>query len=196
MSKQALVIVDLQNDFCSGGSLAVPGGDKIVPVVNDLIEKFSRAGLPIFVTRDWHPGNHVSFKAQGGLWPPHCVQNTTGARFHPDLRIPDSAAIISKADSPEKDAYSGFEGTGLAALLKDAEVDHIVVCGLATDYCVKATALDGLSRRDPFGKAGLGVTIVEDAIRGVDVQPGDSRKALDEMQAAGALLVRHSAISL
>ncbi len=196
MSKQALVIVDLQNDFCSGGSLAVPGGDQIVPVVNDLIEKFSRAGLPIFATRDWHPGNHVSFKAQGGLWPPHCVQNTTGARFHPDLRIPDSAAIISKADSPEKDAYSGFEGTGLAALLKDAEVDHIVVCGLATDYCVKATALDGLSRRDPFGKAGLGVTIVEDAIRGVDVQPGDSRKALDEMQAAGALLVRHSAISL
>ncbi len=196
MSKQALVIVDLQNDFCSGGSLAVPGGDKIVPVVNDLIEKFSRAGLPIFATRDWHPDNHVSFKAQGGLWPPHCVQNTTGARFHPDLRIPDSAAIISKADSPEKDAYSGFEGTGLAALLKDAEVDHIVVCGLATDYCVKATALDGLSRRDPFGKAGLGVTIVEDAIRGVDVQPGDSRKALDEMQAAGALLVRHSAISL
>ncbi len=189
MSKQARVIVDLQNDFCPGGSLAVPGGDQIVPVVNDLIEKFSRAGLPIFATRDWHPGNHVSFKARGGIWPPHCVQNTTGARFHPDLHLPDSATIISKADNPDRDAYSGFESTNLAAFLKDAEVDHIVVCGLATDYCVKATALDGL-------KAGLGVTVVEDAIRGVDVQPGDSRKALDEMQAAGALLVQHNAISL
>ena len=187
MSKQALVIVDLQNDFCPGGSLAVPGGDQIVPVVNDLIEKFSRAGLPIFATRDWHPDNHVSFKAQGGLWPPHCLQNTPGARFHPGLRLPDSATIISKADSPDRDAYSGFEGTNLAALLKDAEADHIVVCGLATDYCVKATALDGL-------KAGLKVTIVEDAIRGVDVQPGDSQTALSEMQSTGAMLAEHTAV--
>ena len=196
MGKQALVIVDLQNDFCPGGSLAVPDGDQIVPVVNDLIEKFSRAGLPIFATRDWHPDNHVSFsegipsgKAQGGLWPPHCVQNTTGARFHPDLRLPDNATIISKADSPDRDAYSGFEGTDLAALLKEAGVDQIIVCGLATDYCVKATVLDGL-------KAGLAVTVVEDAIRGVDVQPGDSQTALDELQATGAMLVQHSAISL
>ncbi|MBA7623242.1 Nicotinamidase [subsurface metagenome] len=188
MSRQALVIVDLQNDFCPGGSLAVPDGDKIVPVVNDLIEKFSRAGLPIFAIRDWHPDNHVSFKAQGGLWPPHCIQNTPGAEFHPDLRLPDSATIISKADNPERDAYSGFEGTDLAALLKEAGVDHIIVCGLATDYCVKATALDSLM-------AGLGVTVVEEAIRGVDVQPGDSRKALDELQAAGAMLVQHSAVS-
>lgn len=188
MSKQALVIVDLQNDFCPGGSLAVPDGDKIVPVVNDLIEKFSRAGLPIFATRDWHPDNHVSFKAQGGTWPPHCVQNTPGARFHPDLRLPDSATVISKADSEEKDAYSGFDGTNLEALLKEAGVDQIVVCGLATDYCVKATALDGL-------KAGLAVTVVEDAIRGVDVQPGDAEKALAELQKAGASLVQHTAVS-
>ncbi len=188
MSKQALVIVDLQNDFCPGGSLAVPDGDKIVPVVNDLIEQFSRAGLPIFAIREQHPGNHVSFKAQGGLWPPHCIQNTPGARFHPDLRLPDNVIIISKADSPERDAYSGFEGTDLEALLREAGVDHIVVCGLATDYCVKATALDGL-------RAGLGVTVVEDAIRGVDVQPGDSQKALAELQAAGATLVQHSAVS-
>ncbi len=189
MSKQALVIVDLQNDFCPGGSLAVPDGDQIVPVVNDLIEKFSRVGLPIFATRDWHPDNHVSFQAQGGPWPPHCIQNTPGARFHPDLRLPDNATIISKADSPDRDAYSGFEGTDLAALLKEAGVDQIIVCGLATDYCVKATVLDGL-------KAGLAVTVVEDAIRGVDVQPGDSQTALDELQATGAMLVQHSAISL
>ncbi|UCH64270.1 MAG: bifunctional nicotinamidase/pyrazinamidase [Fidelibacterota bacterium] len=188
MSKQALVVVDLQNDFCPGGSLAVPEGDKIVPVVNDLIGKFSQAGLPIFATRDWHPGDHVSFKTQGGPWPPHCVQNTTGAQFHPDLRLPNNATIISKADSPERDAYSGFEGTDLAALLEQAGVDHIVICGLATDYCVKATALDGL-------KAGLGVTVVEDAIRGVEVQPGDSQKALDEMQAAGVLLVQYGAVN-
>ena len=188
MSKQALVIVDLQNDFCPGGSLAVPDGDRIVPAVNELIERFSRAGLPIFATRDWHPENHVSFKAQGGLWPPHCVQNTPGARFHPGLRLPDSATVISKADSEEKDAYSGFEGTDLAAHLKEAGVDRIVVCGLATDYCVKATALDGL-------RAGLKVVVVEDAIRGVDVQPGDAEKALAELQKAGASLVQHTAVS-
>ena len=188
MSKQALVIVDLQNDFCPGGSLAVPDGDKIVPVVNDLIERFSRARLPIFATQDWHPENHVSFKAQGGLWPPHCVQNTPGAEFHPGLRLPDSATVISKADSEEKDAYSGFEGTDLAARLEETGVDRIVVCGLATDYCVRATALDGL-------KAGLAVTVVEDAVRGVDVQPGDAEKALAKLQKAGASLVQHTAVS-
>ncbi len=188
MSKQALVIVDLQNDFCPGGSLAVPDGDKIVPIVNDLIERFSRAGLPILATRDWHPEGHPSFKAQGGLWPPHCVQNTPGARFPPNLRLPDSATVISKADSKEKDAYSGFEGTDLAALLEEAGVDRIVVCGLATDYCVRATALDGL-------RAGVKVTVVEDAIRGVEVQPGDAEKALAELQKAGASLVQHTAVS-
>jgi len=188
ISKQALVIVDLQNDFCPGGSLPVPDGDKIVPIVNELIETFSRAGLPIFATRDWHPADHVSFKEQGGIWPPHCVQNTPGAEFHPDLRLPEGTAVISKAYSQERDAYSGFDGTNLEAPLKEAGVDQIVVCGLATDYCVKATVLDGL-------KAGLGVTVVEDAIRGVNVQPGDSQKALDEMKAAGAILVPHTAIS-
>lgn len=187
MSKQALIIVDLQNDFCPGGSLAVPDGDRIVPVVNELIERFSGAGLPIFATRDWHPEGHISFKAQGGLWPPHCVQNTTGVEFHPELRLPDSATIISKADTRERDAYSGFDGTNLEALLKEAEVDQVVVCGLATDYCVKATVLDGL-------KAGFKVIVVEDAIRGVDVEPGDSRKALAEMKEAGAILAQHSAI--
>jgi len=188
MSKQALAIVDLQNDFCPGGSLPVPDGDKIVPIVNELIETFSRAGLPIFATRDWHPADHVSFKEQGGIWPPHCVQNTPGAEFHPDLQLPEGTAVISKADSQARDAYSGFDGTNLEALLKKASVDQVVVCGLATDYCVKATVLDGL-------KAGLGVTVVEDAIRGVNVQTGDSQKALDEMKAAGAILVPHTAIS-
>ncbi len=194
MSRQALIIVDLQNDFCPGGTLAVPEGDKIVPIVNKLIGTFSWAGWPIVATRDWHPADHCSFKEQGGIWPPHCIQGTPGATFHPNLRLPEKAIIVSKADTPERDAYSGFDGTDLETLLKEAGVDRIVVCGLATDYCVKATVIDGLSRRDPFGKAGLAVTVVTDGIRGVDVQPGDSRKALTEMEQAGATLVEHYTI--
>ena len=189
MSKTALIIVDLQNDFCPGGSLPVPDGDQIVPAVNTLVEKFSRAGLPIYATRDWHPLYHASFTAQGGIWPPHCVQDTPGAGFHPDLHLPADATIISKADNPDRDAYSGFEGTNLTSLLTRTGVDQVVVCGLATDYCVKATVLDGL-------KAGLKVTVVEDAIRGVDVEPGDSRKALTELSNAGAILLQHDAVSL
>ncbi|MFB0515003.1 MAG: bifunctional nicotinamidase/pyrazinamidase [Candidatus Neomarinimicrobiota bacterium] len=188
MSTQALIIVDLQNDFCPGGSLPVPDGDSIVPILNKLIETFSQAQRPIYATRDWHPEGHCSFKAQGGIWPTHCVQHTHGAQFHPDLQLPESATIISKADTQDRDAYSGFDGTPLEALLKEAGVDQIVVCGLATDYCVKATVLDGL-------KAGLGVIVVEDAIRGVDVQPGDSQKALAEMGQAGATIALHNAIS-
>ncbi len=183
MNRIALIIVDLQNDFCPGGALVVPSGDEIVPVVNHLVDRFLAAGLPIFATRDWHPENHCSFIPQGGPWPDHCVQNTEGARFHPDLRLPDSALIVSKADSPGRDAYSGFEGTDLAQQLNRLGVEELIVCGLATDYCVKATVLDGI-------KNGFGVTVVEDGIRGVNVHPGDSEKALRQMKDAGAELVK------
>jgi nicotinamidase/pyrazinamidase len=181
MAQKALVIVDLQNDFCPGGSLAVPEGDQIVPIVNRLIERFTEAGLPVYATRDWHPADHVSFKAQGGIWPLHCVQNTPGAEFHPDLNLPMEAVIVSKADNRDKDAYSMFDETDMDEQLKAAGVDEIIVCGLATDYCVKATALDGV-------QTGLKVAVVEDAIRGVEVEPGDSQRALGEMKAAGVRL--------
>ncbi len=179
--KRALIVVDLQNDFCPGGALAVPEGDQIVPLVNELMEQFARAGQPIFTTRDWHPKRHVSFEAQGGIWPPHCVQGTPGAEFHPDMRPPAGATVITKGDALDKDAYSGFDGTSLAKQLEDAGVEQIVVCGLATDYCVRATALDGL-------KAGFQVEVREAAVRGVEVVPGDSQKALDELQAGGVSL--------
>ena len=186
MGKKALVIVDLQNDFCPGGSLAVPGGDKIVPVVNRLIDSFTKAGLPIFATRDWHPKDHCSFKDQGGPWPPHCVQNTKGAEFHPQLRLPQDVSIISKATSREKDAYSGFDGTDLSSRLRGEKVNSIIVCGLATDYCVKATVLDGRME-------GHSVSVTEDAIRGVNLKPDDSQKAVDEMEIAGATVIPEGA---
>jgi len=188
MSKKALVIVDLQNDFCPGGSLAVTDGDQILPAVNRLIKDFSIAKLPVFATRDWHPENHCSFIEQGGPWPPHCIQKTRGAEFHSDLLLPEDATIISKGDSMEKDAYSGFEDTSLLQQLREVEVNEIIVCGLATDYCVKATVLDGL-------EAGLDVTMTEDGVRGVNVNAGDDQKALDEMISAGAHIQTSAIIS-
>lgn len=182
MTRKALIIVDLQNDFCPGGALGVKDGDKVVPVVNDLINEFTRQGYPVFATRDWHPPHHVSFKERGGPWPPHCVQNSEGARFHPDLKLPPSATVISKGKNPDNDTYSGFDGTDLAERLREDGVDEITVCGLATDYCVRATVLDGL-------KAGFKVNVVLDATRGVNVRPGDADRAIREMKAAGANLV-------
>lgn len=189
MSKKALVIVDLQNNFCPGGSLAVTDGDQILPAVNRLIKDFSIAKLPVFATRDWHPENHCSFIEQGGPWPPHCIQKTRGAEFHSDLLLPEDATIISKGDSMEKDAYSGFEDTSLLQQLREVEVNEIIVCGLATDYCVKATVLDGL-------EAGLDVTVTEDGVRGVNVNAGDDQKALDEMISAGAHIQTSAIISV
>jgi len=174
----ALIAVDIQNDFCRGGALPVPEGDTVIPVLNSYQEKFLHTGGTIVFTRDWHPANHSSFKEFGGLWPVHCVQNTKGARFHPDLRFPDTAILVSTATDPEKEAYSGFEGTRLAKVLKRLGVEAIFVGGLATDYCVKATALDGV-------KKGFTVYFLEDASRGVNVHPGDSQKAIEEMKAAG-----------
>jgi nicotinamidase/pyrazinamidase len=180
----ALVIVDVQNDFCPGGALAVPGGDTVVPVLNRCIERFDALEAPILASRDWHPPVTRHFKAYGGAWPPHCVQGTRGAEFHPDLRLPARAIVVSKGTEPEEDAYSCFQaedpnGMPFAATLGELGAQRLVVVGLATDYCVKATVLDAL-------KEGFQVVVLEDAIRAVEVQPGDGVRAIEAMKAAGA----------
>lgn len=182
-SHDALVIVDVQNDFCPGGALAVPEGDRVVPVLNRCAARFAAKGAPVFASRDWHPGRTRHFKAQGGAWPPHCVQGTPGAEFHPDLRLPEGTAVVSKGMDPGEDAYSCFQGeteTGLAfaVALGEQGVGRLFIGGLATDYCVKATALDAL-------KDGFEVVVLEDAVRAVDLQPGDGARALGEVQQAG-----------
>ena len=175
----ALIVVDVQKDFCPGGALAVPSGDKVVPVINGYIDKFTAKSLPVFATRDWHPRNHISFKAYGGIWPVHCVKETDGANFHPDLRLPASAVIISKATRSGKEAYSGFQGTRLKSMLRRLRVQRLFIGGLATDYCVKNTVLDALG-------SGFTVFFLIDASRGVDVNPRDSEKAVEQMLGAGA----------
>jgi nicotinamidase/pyrazinamidase len=175
----ALVIVDVQNDFCPGGSLPVKDGDKVVPVLNRYMESFRKSGLPIFATRDWHPERTTHFNTCGGQWPPHCVQGSAGANFHPDLKLSNDVVIISKGMGPDEDSYSGFdgrnaEGVKLADVLRQQGVERIFVGGLATDYCVKHTVLDGLEE-------GFTVVLLEDAMRGVDLNPGDSERAVAEM---------------
>lgn len=178
----ALVVVDVQNDFCPGGALAVKDGDKIIPVLNKYIEKFRTAGAPIIFTRDWHPPDHSSFKQQGGLWPPHCIQNTHGALFHPKLVVPADAEIVSKADKKDE-AYSFFQGTDLATKLRQRGIRRLLVGGLATDYCVKETVLDGL-------EGGFEVYHLDDASKGVNLKPDDSERALKEMIAKGARRIK------
>lgn len=180
----ALLIVDVQNDFCPGGALPVSGGDQIVPVLNGYIDRFKKANLPIFASRDWHPEKTSHFNTYGGVWPPHCIRGTRGAEFHPDLRLSEDVVIISKGMDPEEDSYSGFQGTesrgvGLAELLHQRGVKRLFVGGLATDYCVKFTVLDAL-------RQGFKVVLIDDAIRGVDLKPGDSERAVEEMTQAGA----------
>jgi nicotinamidase/pyrazinamidase len=176
--QSVLVVVDVQNDFCPGGALAVPEGDKIVPILNKYIERFEKARAPIIFTRDWHPFDHSSFREQGGPWPPHCIQNSKGAEFHPELFMPVGAEVVSKADRKDE-AYSFFQGTDLAAKLHQRGITRLLVGGLATDYCVKETVLDGLEH-------GFEVFHLDDASRGVNVSPDDSDRALREMVAMGA----------
>jgi nicotinamidase/pyrazinamidase len=182
-----LIVVDVQNDFCPGGALAVSHGDEVVLALNRYIARFTEAHAPIIFTRDWHPPNHSSFKSQGGPWPPHCVQNSNGAKFHPNLIIPVDAEIISKADRNDE-AYSFFTGTSMVQRLRERGIRRLLVGGLAIDYCVKWTVLDGL-------KHGFEVYHLDDASLGVNVNPGDSESALREMVAKGAKRIRFGDLS-
>ncbi len=176
---EALLVVDMQRDFMPGGALEVPGADVLVPRINHYIDHFTAIGTPVYLSRDWHPAEHCSFRTHGGPWPPHCIAGSTGAEFARGLRVPATAVIVSKGTTPTRDAYSAFDGTALATLLQSRGVVHLGVAGVATDYCVKASVLDARH-------LGLHVTVLIDAIRGVDVQAGDSDRALAEMVAAGA----------
>ncbi len=181
--RDALIVVDMQRDFMPGGALPVPEGDRIVPVLNSYIALFEERNLPVFLTRDWHPENHISFKGHGGIWPPHCVRGTEGAQFHPDLKIPaDNKFVISKGTAQEFDAYSGFQGTVLADLLRERGVRRVFVGGVATDYCVKNTLLGAVN-------LGFQAFLLTDAIKGVDVRPGDVERALEQMLSAGAVAI-------
>jgi nicotinamidase/pyrazinamidase len=175
----ALIIVDVQNDFLPGGALAVPRGDAILPVMNAYIERFRHAGLPVFATRDWHPPHHCSFRPQGGPWPVHCVAGTSGAEFPPALALPPDTVILSKAQDADRDAYSGFNGTHLAERLRARGIRRLFIGGLATDYCVLNTVLDAL-------REGFRVFLLEDAIRAVNAQPDDGAQAVARMRRAGA----------
>ncbi|HWO41565.1 MAG TPA: bifunctional nicotinamidase/pyrazinamidase [Candidatus Eisenbacteria bacterium] len=180
----ALIIVDVQNDFCPGGALPVADGDRVVPVLNRYIEKFRAEKLPVIATRDWHPEKTTHFNTFGGPWPPHCIQGTRGAAFHPDLNLGPDVLIVSKGMGEAEDSYSGFQavdaaGVPLARLLRERGVERIFVGGLATDYCVKHTVLDGI-------KEGFRVTLLRDAVRGVNLKPGDAEEAIATMTRAGA----------
>ncbi len=177
--RDALIVVDVQNDFLPGGSLAVADGDAVVPVLNRCIKEFDLAGRPVFATRDWHPAGHCSFVEQGGSWPPHCVADTEGAAFAPKLKLNKAAIVIDKATTVEKDAYSGFEGTDLEMRLKDLNVDRVYVGGLATDYCVLQTVKDALARE-------FSVVLLTNAIRAVNIAPNDGDRAIRDMTESGA----------
>ena len=172
---KALLIIDFQNDFTSGGALEVPGGDDVAaPIV-----RLSRAFGFIAATRDWHPPDHASFETEGGPWPVHCVQGTQGADLHPAIAEVAIDAIVDVGREREDEGYSGFENSELARILRDAGIDELYVCGLATDYCVRASAIDAC-------REGFDVIVVADAIRAVEVEPGDGERALADMRAAGA----------
>lgn len=175
----ALLVTDIQNDFLPGGSLAVQRGDEVVPLLNRYIDIFVARKLPVFATRDWHPAHHCSFREQGGPWPPHCVAGTRGAEFAAALLLPLTAVIISKATTPEQDAYSSFLGTDLQRKLRDAGVKRLFIGGLTTDYCILNSTRDALQH-------GFQVFVLADAIRAVDVQPGDGARAVEEMVRQGA----------
>ncbi|HYW91427.1 MAG TPA: nicotinamidase [Gammaproteobacteria bacterium] len=175
----ALFLVDVQNDFCPGGSLAVAGGAEIIPVLNRWIGAAREAGVPIFASRDWHPVDHVSFREQGGPWPPHCIQDTPGAAFHPDLALPDDAIRVSKGTRFDQDAYSAFENTGLDSYLEKRGIRRLWLGGLAQDVCVRDTVL--AARRQ-----GLEVHLILPATRPVEAEAG--HRALDEMRQAGTIV--------
>ncbi len=185
------MVVDVQEDFCPGGALPVTHGDGIVPEVNRWVGAFRKAGRPVAYTQDWHPRRHVSFSGRGGPWPPHCIQGSKGAQFHPDLRV--EGTIFRKGFELDQEAYSGFQGRlsdprGIeevdpATWLRTQGVGQLFICGLAQDYCVKATALDALQN-------GFKATVISEATRPVEVNHGDGEKALKEIEAAGGSVLR------
>ena len=179
--KKALLIVDVQNDFCPGGALAVKDGDKVVPVINGIIDKFDL----VLASKDWHPVDSVHFEK----WPVHCVQNTYGADFHPDLQTDKIDRVLLKGTQNKDDGYSAFEATNvsLADFLREEGVTDLYVCGLATDYCVKATALDAC-------KLGFRTYVITDAVAAVNLNPGDDKKALEEISSQGCILVNSKEI--
>ena len=183
-----LIVVDVQNDFLPGGSLAVAGGDEVVAPLNAYLAAFARAGLPIFATRDWHPPDHCSFRTRGGPWPPHCVAGSAGARFAPGLALPPSTVVVSKDTLPEQDTYSGFQGGDLDARLREVGVRRVFAGGLATDYCVFHTVKDALAR-------GYAAVLLTDAIRAVNVRPDDGSKAETELLRLGAVPIRRDALA-
>jgi nicotinamidase/pyrazinamidase len=179
----ALLIIDFQNDFTSGGALEVPGGDEIAEPIKHLVPRFDH----VFATRDWHPPDHASFETQGGPWPVHCVQGTHGAELHPAMRDVPVEAVVDVGAGREDEGYSGFEKSKLEVLLRAGDVEEVAVTGLATDYCVRASTIDACM-------LGFDTTVITDAIRAVDVNPGDGDRALEEMQAAGAKLATSEAV--
>ncbi len=183
----ALLVADIQNDFLPGGALGVVHGDEVLPVLIRYMSSFSQRGLPVFVSRDWHPPNHCSFREQGGIWPTHCVAGSKGAEFHPDFRLPPSAIIISKATDPGKEAYSAFEGTDLDKRLREAGVRRLFIGGLATDYCGLNTVRDAVQH-------GYAVVLLVDGIRAVNLHPDDGRKAEEEMLRLGAVPIRYESL--
>jgi len=183
----ALVIVDVQNDFCPGGALEVYNADEIILVINRYMELFRGKGLPIIASRDWHPRETKHFEKYGGIWPEHCVQRSFGAMFRAGLLLPPDTLVFSKGMDPERDDYSALQarndtGTSMTDFLKKVGIRELYICGLATDYCVRQTALEGLH-------LGFSITVLVDAVRGVELNPGDSKRALDELEAAGAVLM-------
>lgn len=180
----ALLIVDPQVDFCPGGALAVPGGDAIFPAVNRVAHRLRL----VVASRDWHPADHCSFQSQGGPWPVHCQAGTPGAAFHPALDGKALRRVFSKGTDPAREAYSAFDGTSLGEWLRERGVRRLLVAGLATDYCVRASALDAL-------REGFEVVVLEDAIGAVEARPGDGERALAEMRAAGAAVARSSDVA-
>jgi len=177
----ALIIVDVQNDFCPGGALSIEGGDQVVPVLNDWIKTATARDVPVYVSRDWHPRDHISFKQRGGDWPSHCIQDTDGAGFHPDLEVPESAVKITKGVRFDQDQYSAFDQTGLAGQLHHNGVKRLFVGGLAEDVCVLATVLDGR-------KEGFEVILITGATRPVTIPGGEAARR--KMHDAGAHLER------
>ena len=176
--RDALIVVDPQNDFCPGGSLAVAHGDKIFPPINRTMPRFQH----VFATQDWHPVEHRYFRTYGGPWPYHCLQDTPGAEFHPALNTGPIQEVVRKGMNPELDGYSGFAGTDLAERLRRVGVERVFLCGLATDYCVKATAIEAIDN-------GFEAYVLTDAIRPVEVEAGDGERALEAMAQRGAHLI-------